>query len=225
MKSVSLADSFLSISLCGVSSVLFGAVNYIYNHSKVGSAWKFILTTISVSCFCLLCQSLVEVAMILERSVTTTLLNNRPTELIEAERAPLSFDHGPMNYKTCVDGEGTECVVCLLPFEVNDELTELACNHSFHRRCLDEWISKNPTCPSCRQSTLRSLWRAHHTVCLRYDSRSFRQYLSYQISLTDLKYYGCSLPRKFHPSGSLSPVSPVQLKSLMISNIMKVTAG
>ena len=43
--------------------------------------------------------------------------------------------------------EVEECPVCQM--EGTDEIT--ACGHRFHRRCLDQWFERRPTCPICRR--------------------------------------------------------------------------
>ncbi|GMH07767.1 hypothetical protein Nepgr_009607 [Nepenthes gracilis] len=54
---------------------------------------------------------------------------------------------------TARDGGGgcaLECAVCWSPFQ-DDHVVRLIpkCNHVFHRRCVDPWITFNPTCPLC----------------------------------------------------------------------------
>jgi hypothetical protein len=41
------------------------------------------------------------------------------------------------------------CSICLLELKKNDKT--LDCQHIFHKKCIDEWISNNNTCPLCRK--------------------------------------------------------------------------
>ena len=43
-----------------------------------------------------------------------------------------------------------ECTICLEHFNENELLYELSCNHSYHKECIDDWLSKKNTCPLCR---------------------------------------------------------------------------
>uniref|UniRef100_A0ACD5XLC2 Uncharacterized protein n=1 Tax=Avena sativa TaxID=4498 RepID=A0ACD5XLC2_AVESA len=47
----------------------------------------------------------------------------------------------------------TRCAVCLADYADGDELRLLpGCRHSFHRRCVDDWLRRRPSCPLCRSS-------------------------------------------------------------------------
>jgi E3 ubiquitin-protein ligase RNF11 len=37
----------------------------------------------------------------------------------------------------------------MVDFEPEDELRYLPCTHHFHRACIDRWLNKSFTCPSC----------------------------------------------------------------------------
>jgi len=43
------------------------------------------------------------------------------------------------------------CAVCLGDYDRGDVLRVLpACEHSFHRPCVDQWLRLRPSCPVCR---------------------------------------------------------------------------
>ena len=42
------------------------------------------------------------------------------------------------------------CSICLNNVRNTRSVSKLRCGHSFHRRCIDEWKSRTPTCPECR---------------------------------------------------------------------------
>jgi len=44
-------------------------------------------------------------------------------------------------------GEAVTCVVCLLELEQREELGRLPCGHTFHRRCIEEWLAVRAQCP------------------------------------------------------------------------------
>ena len=46
--------------------------------------------------------------------------------------------------------------MCLDEYQLHEKLQLLpVCKHSFHVECIDEWLSKNTTCPICRTSLLQ----------------------------------------------------------------------
>ncbi|XP_022752001.1 RING-H2 finger protein ATL78-like [Durio zibethinus] len=45
----------------------------------------------------------------------------------------------------------TACVICLSKFGAGECLRILPkCNHGFHTRCIDKWLSSHSSCPTCR---------------------------------------------------------------------------
>ncbi|KAK7358859.1 hypothetical protein VNO77_00799 [Canavalia gladiata] len=51
----------------------------------------------------------------------------------------------------------TECVICLSEFTNGDKVRILPkCNHGFHVRCIDKWLSSHSSCPKCRQCLLET---------------------------------------------------------------------
>ncbi len=46
-----------------------------------------------------------------------------------------------------------ECSICLSTlskFAISSKSHTLACNHTYHKDCIDEWFKTNSTCPLCR---------------------------------------------------------------------------
>lgn len=42
------------------------------------------------------------------------------------------------------------CPVCLAEFEEGDVLLQLPCRHAFHAECIESWLKRHVTCPTCR---------------------------------------------------------------------------
>ncbi|KAE8691219.1 putative RING zinc finger protein [Hibiscus syriacus] len=44
------------------------------------------------------------------------------------------------------------CVICLSEFVAGERVRILPmCNHGFHIRCIDKWLSSHSSCPTCRR--------------------------------------------------------------------------
>lgn len=49
----------------------------------------------------------------------------------------------------------TECPICLAEFADGEKIRVLPkCNHCFHMRCIDTWLTSHSSCPTCRRSLL-----------------------------------------------------------------------
>lgn len=42
-----------------------------------------------------------------------------------------------------------ECVICMLDFVAGDLVRCLPCMHTYHVGCIDDWLMRSLTCPSC----------------------------------------------------------------------------
>ena len=57
----------------------------------------------------------------------------------------------------CLSGAASvDCAVCLEALQSDDIARDLPCRHTFHRKCIDTWLSSNHTCPVCRQDLLKN---------------------------------------------------------------------
>ncbi|KAH8873385.1 RING finger protein isoform 2 [Schistosoma japonicum] len=43
----------------------------------------------------------------------------------------------------------SECIICMCEYEEGEELRYLPCLHTYHRICIDDWLMRALTCPSC----------------------------------------------------------------------------
>lgn len=54
-------------------------------------------------------------------------------------------------------GLDSECIICLSEFATGERLRLLpTCNHGFHVRCIDKWLSSHSSCPKCRHSLIET---------------------------------------------------------------------
>lgn len=54
-------------------------------------------------------------------------------------------------------GLDTECVICLSEFTTGEKVRLLPkCNHGFHVRCIDKWLSSHSSCPKCRHCLIET---------------------------------------------------------------------
>uniref|UniRef100_A0A1I7TA90 RING-type domain-containing protein n=1 Tax=Caenorhabditis tropicalis TaxID=1561998 RepID=A0A1I7TA90_9PELO len=68
------------------------------------------------------------------------------------------------------DMASNECAICMIDFEPGERIRFLPCMHSFHQECVDEWLMKSFTCPSCLEpvdSTILSSLTAHNMQSLQ----------------------------------------------------------
>lgn len=61
-----------------------------------------------------------------------------------------------------------ECVICMVEFMVGDSVRYLPCMHTYHVECIDDWLMRSFTCPSCMEpveSALLSTYEANWPSC------------------------------------------------------------
>jgi hypothetical protein len=129
-----------------------------------------------------------------------------------------------------------QCFVCLQDV---DEETKVDCGHSFHLRCINQWVGVNNVCPACRAVvtklvrngvTLRSVEAPKKSFALRMDGEQFgtprrpRMPWSRQPDLPGFVVDGVlrDIDRSFSDSEE-SEVSFVEIKALDASPISSRT--
>ncbi|KAJ4953520.1 hypothetical protein NE237_030352 [Protea cynaroides] len=100
-------------------------------------------------------NSIVRCALRCSNRVTTESGNstaNRPTNNIGVKKKALKmFPVVTYSGELKQPGFDTECVICLSEFAPGELVRVLPnCNHGFHTRCIDKWLSAHSSCPTCR---------------------------------------------------------------------------
>ena len=100
-----------------------------------------------------------------ERTTSSTNTQTNPTNVEEVIfyyndiQSPSTSNGIPLNemrdistIETC-DNENEEiCVICHQPILKEQIYRKLnICSHKYHIHCIDEWLSSNSTCPTCRR--------------------------------------------------------------------------
>lgn len=56
-----------------------------------------------------------------------------------------------------------ECVICMVEFIVGDKVRYLPCMHTYHMGCIDDWLMRSLTCPSCMEPVDAALLTSYET--------------------------------------------------------------
>lgn len=56
-----------------------------------------------------------------------------------------------------------ECVICMIEFNVGDSVRYLPCMHTYHCQCIDDWLMRSLTCPSCLEPVDAALLQSYET--------------------------------------------------------------
>lgn len=94
--------------------------------------------------------------------ISEALQNNGDT-LRVAKRIDL-IQHLP---KRKHDSEATkhsrECVICMMEFISGDTVRYLPCMHTYHLECIDDWLMRSLTCPTCMEPVDAALLTSYET--------------------------------------------------------------
>ncbi|XP_028797911.1 RING-H2 finger protein ATL78-like [Neltuma alba] len=143
------------------SSYFLGEVDFNVNIIMVLSVLVFTL-------ICSLCLNSI-IRCILKCYFSNSVLNNNnvsntttnpPARLANTglkKKALKTFPRVTYSSELKLPGLDTECAICLSEFNNGDRLRILPkCNHGFHVRCIDKWLSSHSSCPKCRHCLIQT---------------------------------------------------------------------
>ncbi|KAJ8305980.1 hypothetical protein KUTeg_016525 [Tegillarca granosa] len=59
--------------------------------------------------------------------------------------------------------KGKECAICMCDFVLGEGLRFLPCMHTYHKTCIDDWLMRSFTCPSCMEPVDAALLTTYET--------------------------------------------------------------
>ena len=71
-----------------------------------------------------------------------------------------------------------KCLICLMDIQHHFIFVNCKCPYSYHRRCIDKWLSISPSCPICKKTFLTKKVKINIRNALFYDS--IHQYNHYR---------------------------------------------
>ncbi|KAI3499777.1 hypothetical protein L1887_35587 [Cichorium endivia] len=99
------------------------------------------------------CSSLVHSDSITSEESTSVMSANRGI----AKKALKTFPVVSYQEGLKLPGWDKECVICLSEFVPEEHVKILPkCNHGFHVRCINKWLSSHSSCPTCRHSLVET---------------------------------------------------------------------
>lgn len=55
------------------------------------------------------------------------------------------------------------CIICMIDFMIDDPVRFLPCMHIYHTKCIDDWLMRSFTCPTCMEPVDAALLSTYQT--------------------------------------------------------------
>jgi len=65
------------------------------------------------------------------------------------------------------------CVICMGEFKIGDALRFLPCVHIYHKECIDDWLMRSFTCPSCMEPVDAAILTTYEWSTIQTNHLSF----------------------------------------------------
>lgn len=89
------------------------------------------------------------------------------TQLTEDEQVKIAQRIGLIQHLPTGVYDGSkknrECVICMVEFQFGDPIRFLPCMHTYHTECIDDWLMRSFTCPSCMEPVDAALLSTYET--------------------------------------------------------------
>ncbi|KAH8403605.1 hypothetical protein KR222_003114 [Zaprionus bogoriensis] len=72
--------------------------------------------------------------------------------------------HLPIGTYDVNSKKARECVICMVEFCVDEAVRYLPCMHIYHVHCIDDWLMRSLTCPSCLEPVDAALLTSYDTA-------------------------------------------------------------
>lgn len=99
--------------------------------------WILAVCTFAVDVICMFCYLCIQIC---ERELHKERIN--PPDEIKMQIV--------ITQEITTHGFYDICIICTDKFKESDIVKELSCKHIFHPPCIDEWLTKQQKCPTCR---------------------------------------------------------------------------
>jgi len=100
--------------------------------------------------FAQLAMNIIERGMIMEAEARSLEENNKPIVATTEQMESLGNYQRVTKEEVCEDNT---CCICLAPYKTGEGKRTLGCEHSFHKKCIDKWLTTSKTeCPICRKN-------------------------------------------------------------------------
>lgn len=74
------------------------------------------------------------------------------------------IQHLPIGTYDGSSKKSRECVICMIEFCVDEAVRYLPCMHIYHVSCIDDWLMRSLTCPSCMEPVDAALLNSYETT-------------------------------------------------------------
>lgn len=96
-------------------------------------------------------------------NVTRTANQLTEEEQIKIAQRLGLIHHLPMGVYDGSCKKAKECVICMVEFTIGDMMRFLPCMHIYHKDCIDDWLMRSFTCPSCMEPVDAALLTTYET--------------------------------------------------------------